>query len=93
MNELTTSQTAVRLNVGASTVRLWCQQGKFPNARAQDTPRGTVWLIPENDVKGFDKPKRGRVPKAKPEDAPASATNGSRKRAATKATAKKGSRK
>jgi excisionase family DNA binding protein len=93
MNELTTSQTAVRLNVGASTVRLWCQQGKFPNARAQDTPRGTVWLIPESDVKGFDKPKRGRVPNAKPEASPASATNGTRKRTTTTKAAKKGEKK
>jgi excisionase family DNA binding protein len=91
MSELTTSQTAERLNVGASTVRLWCKQGKFPNARAQDTPRGSVWLIPENDVKDFDKPKRGRVPKAKAEEAPATATDGATPRAAKKGGGNNGS--
>ncbi len=64
MDELTTSQAAARLSVGASTVRLWCQQGRFPNARAEDTPRGTVWLIPEGDLRGFEKPPRGRIPKS-----------------------------
>jgi len=67
MSEMTTSQAAARLEVGASTVRLWCHQGRFPNARAEDTPRGLVWLIPESDLKGFVRPKRGRTPKAKPE--------------------------
>ncbi len=63
MSELTTSQAAELLGVGASTVRLWCTQGKFPNARAETTPRGAVWLIPESDLKDFEKPKRGRTPK------------------------------
>ena len=65
MSELTTFQAARRLNVGVSTVRLWCQQARFPNARAEDTPRGVVWLIPEGDLNGFVKPKRGAPPKAK----------------------------
>ncbi len=62
MQELTTTQAAERLNAGVSTVRLWCQQGRFPNARAEATPRGNVWLIPVKDLKGFVKPKRGRTP-------------------------------
>lgn len=70
MSELTTSQAAERLSVGISTVRLWCQQGRFPHARAQDTPRGVVWLIPENDLNNFEKPRRGAPPKPKTEAAP-----------------------
>jgi excisionase family DNA binding protein len=62
MEELTTSQAAERLNAGVSTVRLWCQQGRFPNARAEATPRGSVWFIPIRDLKGFVKPRRGRTP-------------------------------
>jgi excisionase family DNA binding protein len=62
MEELTTTQAAERLNAGVSTVRLWCQQGRFPNARAEATPRGNVWFIPVKDLKGFVRPKRGRAP-------------------------------
>jgi excisionase family DNA binding protein len=60
MSELTTTQVSVRLGVGTSTVRLWCQQGRFPGAREEQTLRGPVWLIPEGALEGFVKPKRGR---------------------------------
>ena len=60
MADLTTSQVAARLEVGSSTVRLWCQQGRFPGARETVTPRGPVWLIPEESLEGFSKPQRGR---------------------------------
>ena len=66
MSEITTAQAAKRLEVGVSTVRLWCTQGRFPNARAETTLRGVVWLIPESDLEGFNKPKRGRIPKSSP---------------------------
>jgi len=62
--ELTTTEAAERLNVADVTVRLWCRQGKFPNARAVSTPRGSIWYIPENDLKTFQQPKTGRPPKA-----------------------------
>jgi hypothetical protein len=58
--ELTTTQAAERLGVGASTVRLWCVQKRFKNARQLETPRGSVWMIPESDLTGFDLPERGR---------------------------------
>lgn len=48
-------------------VRLWCQQGRFKNARQLDTPRGAVWLIPESDLDGFEPPKMGR-PRKPPEE-------------------------
>jgi excisionase family DNA binding protein len=68
--ELTTAQAAERLGVGKSTVNLWCRQGRFPNARSEETHRGPVWLIPESDLKDFEPPKMGRPTKA-PADKPA----------------------
>ena len=63
MAELTTSQVAARLGVGTSTVRLWCTLKRFPGAHETQTPRGPVWLIPEEDLAGFVIPKRGRPKK------------------------------
>ncbi|MCP9496813.1 MAG: helix-turn-helix domain-containing protein [Pyrinomonadaceae bacterium MAG19_C2-C3] len=88
--DLTTTQVAERLKVANVTVRLWCRQGRFPNAHAVDTPRGSLWYIPERDINNFTQPLPGRPPQAKPE-AP-STTNGKPK-ITTKQTAKKGSRK
>jgi predicted site-specific integrase-resolvase len=61
---LTTSQVAVRLGVAQPTVKLWCRQGRFPNAEIDETPRGPVWQIPESDLEGFEQPKMGRPAKA-----------------------------
>jgi hypothetical protein len=66
MAELTTSQVAARLGVGGSTVRLWCTLKRFPGAYEMKTPRGPVWLIPEEDLEGFVVPKRGRPKKGSP---------------------------
>ena len=55
-----------RLNVLTSTVRIWCRSGRFSNAVQEETLRGPVWLIPESDLKGFEKRGRGRPPKEKP---------------------------
>jgi len=65
MADLTTSEVATRLGKENRLVRLWCQQGRFPNARAEETPRGPVWYIPESDLKGFTAPTMGRPPKPK----------------------------
>jgi hypothetical protein len=62
--DLTTTQAAERLQVANVTVRLWCRQGKFPNARAVDTPRGSLWYIPERDITSFTPPQLGRPSKA-----------------------------
>ena len=83
MRTLTTAEAAERLGVAQVTVNVWCLRGLFPNAVRQETARGPVWTIPENDVAGFVKPKRGRVPKPKPK------ANGS----APSKRAKKGGRK
>jgi hypothetical protein len=65
--ELTSSKAAEVLGVAHSTVRAWCNKGLFPNAVRTETPAGSFWLIPEGDLKTFQKPQPGRPPKVKPE--------------------------
>ncbi len=62
-NELTTKEAAARLEESDRLVRLWCQQGRFPNAHLVEHPRGDYWSIPAHDVQNFIKPKPGPVPK------------------------------
>jgi transcriptional regulator with XRE-family HTH domain len=62
---LTTSEVAERLGVGKSTVNLWCNQCRFPNAEHVEEARGPVWYIPESDLVGFEKPQKGRPPSKK----------------------------
>jgi hypothetical protein len=69
MADLTSTQVAERLGKEARLVRMWCQQGRFPNAYLEDTPRGAVWLIPERDLEGFESPKMGRPKKQRKEAA------------------------
>jgi excisionase family DNA binding protein len=63
--ELTAKEVAARFNVSPYTVKAWCRNGLFPNARLEENLLGSVWLIPESDLKGFVKPERGRPPKTK----------------------------
>jgi excisionase family DNA binding protein len=62
IKRLTTTEVAERLGVGKSTVNLWCNQGHFPNAQSESTPRGPVWMIPESDLTVFVQPTPGRPP-------------------------------
>jgi hypothetical protein len=64
--ELTTSEAAARLEESDRLVRLWCQQGRFPNARRVVHPRGDYWVIPASDIEAFIKPKPGPPPKVMP---------------------------
>ncbi len=64
---MTTAQVSERLDTPERTIRLWCKQGRFNGARVMETPRGSYWLIPESDLKNFQKPQPGRPPKAKAE--------------------------
>ena len=64
MKKLTTAEAAERLGVAQVTVNVWCLRGLFPNAEREESPRGPVWMIPEEDVASFVKPKRG-APKKK----------------------------
>lgn len=63
--ELTTREAAARLDESERLVRLWCQQGRFPNAHRVEHPRGDYWVIPVGDIDNFVKPKPGPVPKPK----------------------------
>lgn len=41
-------------------------EGRFSNAEYAQSRRGAYWMIPESDLKGFEKRDRGRPPKEKP---------------------------
>lgn len=62
---LTTQEVADKLSVAYQTVMAWVYQGKFPNVQKEDTPRGSYYLIPQSDIDNFERPTRGRPPKAK----------------------------
>jgi excisionase family DNA binding protein len=62
---LSVSEVADRLKADVTTVRLWCRQGRFPNARQI----GRSWIIPDGDIESFQRPEMGRPPKATKEKA------------------------
>lgn len=75
---LTVKQVAERLGAGASSVRLWVKDGKFPGAQLIEPPAGLpYWMIPETALEGFVNPGRGRP--AKPKGDPKSKTTRSKK--------------
>jgi hypothetical protein len=76
---LTTTEAAAHLRVDARLVRLWCQQGRFKDARLVEHPRGDYWLIPESNLNGFVPPKMGRPPKAKAETGSKASKKGGKK--------------
>jgi hypothetical protein len=57
---MTVREVAEKLDANPGTVRMWCINKTFPNAKQEETLRGPVWLIPESDLKGFEKRGRGR---------------------------------
>jgi hypothetical protein len=65
MGKLTTQDVAAKFAVTTATVRMWCQQKLFPHAILENTPRGPVWIIPEEDTLTFVKPPIGRPTKQK----------------------------
>lgn len=68
MSELSTKQVAERLGVTRQQVGTWCRRGLLAGAYEQDTPRGSVWMIPATALEGFTPPKpTGRPPKPKAE--------------------------
>lgn len=60
---LTAREVAERLGESLPSVRVWIHRGRFPNAKLEQSPVGTYWLIPESDLKGFTKHNVGRPPK------------------------------
>lgn len=65
MKFLKASEVAKNYNVASVTVRSWIKAGMFPNAKLEETIAGSVWLIPESDLKDFVKPIKGRPTKPK----------------------------
>ena len=61
---LKASEVAKRFGVKHVTVRAWLNRGLFPNAKLEETIAGSIWLIPESDLKDFVKPETGRPKKA-----------------------------
>jgi hypothetical protein len=64
--DLTVREVAEKIGAAIPTITLMCREGRFPNARQEDTPRGPVWYIPVSDLEGVEARGRGRPPKAKP---------------------------
>jgi hypothetical protein len=65
MADLTTKQAAERFGVEPPAVRQWCRRGLLPNAYEAETPRGSVWMIPETDLEGFKPPRKTGRPSTK----------------------------
>jgi predicted site-specific integrase-resolvase len=63
--DLKASEIAARYNVQPITVKRWIKSGMFPNARFEETVAGSIWLIPESDLKNFTPPVQGRPRKSK----------------------------
>ncbi len=59
---MTVREVAEKLDANPGTVRMWCINKTFSNAVQEETLRGPVWLIPESDLKDFEKRGRGRPP-------------------------------
>lgn len=58
---LTVADLAHRFGVAKATARRWCEQGLFPHAeQIARIGRGGIWLVPESDLAGFERPKVGR---------------------------------
>lgn len=57
---VSTSEVASKLDVTRAAVTQWCRQGLFRGAFVEETARGPVWHIPQDDLKTFKPPKTGR---------------------------------
>jgi hypothetical protein len=64
MNELTAKEIADLFGVEKRVAQGWIQRGYFPNAHKERHEFvGSVWKVPESDLKGFVPPKSGRPKK------------------------------
>jgi hypothetical protein len=57
---LTVKEAAAKIGAAEISVRIWAKGGRFPGARKEQTPMGEYWVIPENALKGFENPGRGK---------------------------------
>lgn len=65
MKKLRISEIAKKFNRSRVAVQFWVEQGMFPNAELNTAGLVPFWEIPEEDVKKFTPPARGRKPKNK----------------------------
>jgi hypothetical protein len=77
--ELTVREAAERLGAAIPTVTLMCREGRFPNARQDETPRGPIWYIPVSDLAGIEVRGRGRPPDTKAQTKAKAAKKGRKK--------------
>jgi uncharacterized protein YjcR len=62
---LKASDVARQYGVSSVSVRSWIKRGLLPNAKLEQTVAGSIWLIPEGDLKNFKQPEKGRPPRKK----------------------------
>jgi hypothetical protein len=63
--ELTIKEAAERKNIPIPTLKSYCRQGKFPNARLEKSPIGDYWVIPLSELETTVFRARGRPSKKK----------------------------
>jgi hypothetical protein len=56
---LTIAKIAKKFKRDRTTVLRWIEKNKFPNAKLEQTPAGTYWTVPEQDINDFKLPKPG----------------------------------
>lgn len=57
---LTISELTRKFDRDRTTILRWIERGLFPNARLEESPVGSYWLVPESDFRNFTEPKQGR---------------------------------
>jgi predicted ArsR family transcriptional regulator len=87
-SDLTTSQIAERMNVSVHAVRFWIKRGLLRGAYEVQESRGSVWMIPEGALKGFEPPKKTGRPPGKTSTAQKAATGAGTARNGTSAKKK-----
>jgi hypothetical protein len=61
MKEWNFQELAEKFNVTKPTITNWCKAGYFPNAYHKNAGGGSArWVIPDDDVKRFVRPKVGK---------------------------------
>lgn len=53
------AEAATRLKATERSVMRWCAAGLLPGAKKVGPGRYGVWLVPEESLEGFERPKMG----------------------------------
>ena len=66
MNYLTVKEIALKFGVDKRAAQNWVRDGRFPNAQLEIIPHfGSIWKVPESDLKNFVRPQVGQPRKEK----------------------------